>query len=200
MLTSVSAIPGYRLVSFYWYYFRRWNPIYLLIRKTSVQMGYPHVAVVNTRRRAEKGNLTLLSAPILVFDTLKRNLSILPNVMKPEHLGAPVCVSVCNLRTIRPGWTSGSLRRGEANATSPTRATTLGGRSTQTSTVWFTPNISSWPPIWMTWRRTPSATGTSCTRWLKGLLSKEGFSFQKCLPWKRRRVGEMERYSPEVPV
>lgn len=70
---------------------------------------------------------------------------------------------VCNLRTIRPGWTSGSLRRGEANATSLTRATTLGGRSTQTSTVWFTPNISSWPPIWMTWRRTPSAPGTRGT-------------------------------------
>lgn len=67
------------------------------------------------------------------------------------------CVHVCNLRTIRPGWTSGSSRRGEASATSPTRATTLGGRSTRTSTVWFTPNISSWPPTWMTWRRTPSA-------------------------------------------
>lgn len=59
-------------------------------------------------------------------------------------------------RTIRRGWTSGSLRHAEGSATSPTRATTPAGRSTLTSRACIIPSTSSWRPTWTTWRRTPS--------------------------------------------
>lgn len=67
-----------------------------------------------------------------------------------------MCLS---LRIIRHGWTSGSLRRGGVSVTSPTRATTRAGRSTPTSTAWFTPNTSSWRPTWTTWKKIPSGEG-----------------------------------------
>lgn len=88
------------------------------------------------------------------------------------------------LRTIRHGWTSGSLRRSEASAISPTRAMMHVGRSMQTSRVSFIPNTSSWPPTWTTWRRTPSGTGDLLHQacWGQG-LSQGTFCIKL---WERR--------------
>lgn len=112
------------------------------------------------------------------------------------------------LRTIRRGWTSGSLRRGEVSAISPTRATTHVGRSTQTSTVSFTQNTSSWLPTWTTWKRTPSGTGDLLHHmcWGQGLsqglfawsFGSGGFSLQDCLLWKQREADQTENYSSEA--
>lgn len=92
------------------------------------------------------------------------------------------------LRIIRHGWTWGSSRHGEANATSPTRAMTHAGRSMQMSTTLFTPNILSWLPTWMTWRRTPSGKGDLLHYTIMGIVTG---TF-----WKR--LWEWQIFPPEL--
>lgn len=58
------------------------------------------------------------------------------------------------IRIIKLGLIFESLKLALESVTLPMRVTMLAGKNMLMNTAWYIPNISLWPPIQMTWRKT----------------------------------------------
>lgn len=94
-------------------------------------------------------------------------------------------------RITRHGLTCGSSRRAEESDTSPTRVTTLAGKSTLTRGAYPTPSTSSCHPTWTTWRKTPSCWEDEL-QLISSWISCEGGPFFSSDHWQERSSGGSE--------